>query len=192
MIVCVDGFDMVGKSKVIENLRLEGNKVLTVDYEKLYQSVDKVSESYLVGLSWMDFYSKLESKDRKSIKLVLDRSIPSSYAYSKFYNLKRVSLGSYVNLVNSLNPDDIRFIYVKHSSKDSARVSYDHAQKDTNHQDPLDKFGSFEKYWDTYLKMDKLYSEYYKISHDAGLLASDIKETTFKEVERTGLIEIIN
>lgn len=163
----VDGFDMVGKTPLLKKLESANDynnydTVYDVDYKNTFTEVDKVKNSYLIGMSQLDLLSKLNSNIDLSV--LYNRSFPSSKVYYELLSPSDKKLGKGISSYRKLlkNIDELKLYYVSHSSTKSAKMIYDNCNGTNDHNDALDKFLSFDEYMKVYHKIDKLYLDTYK------------------------------
>lgn len=163
-IVIVEGFDMVGKTSAVERF--------FSDYETYFATHDLTDvtigrdNSWTIGYGVVDLLSQMKTLP----KLVINRGVVSSAVYSDLYGtvpstkvLEKV-LDWYA--CNEFFAKSITHIYVSHFDYHSAKVLFENSQKrQTNPNElsaKLDKFKSFDAYWNTYNKADELFRQYYR------------------------------
>ena len=144
-----EGFDLVGKTTYAKSL------VDTV-YRPDYSVVD---DHYSRNLVFMYGYAQADMfvymKDNKLVvpdKIGIDRSLISSYVYSRLYpdyKYESVSMdlvvSYYMKMLYAFDQVDV--YNVRHMDDDSAKLIYDYDQNHkTNHNESFDKFDDFGQY----------------------------------------------
>lgn len=163
----VDGFDMTGKSALISKVKKYYPYDVTykVDYDNEYHDINKVTESYLIGksqISLLKQISDIKDKTPKMLSVLYDRGYPSSVVYSRLLdNDLEDSMKEYRGILKSI--PEVNMYYLSHSSKKSAKLIYESCKDTKEHSDKLDKFDTFEMYWDSYKIFDK---EYLNVYHE--------------------------
>lgn len=164
----IDGMDMTGKGAYINAMK----EALTPEdnvgfYHADTEAYDGVFEDrntlIMYAYGFLDVVSqapKMLTQDPNAL-LVFDRALPSSVVYSQLYptgvKITDEMVNSYLHKLYS-SAKTVEFIYIKHSSYDSAKRIF---LTDTNHNDKLDHFSDFDEYWRTYIKCDSLYQDFY-------------------------------
>jgi len=152
----VEGFERVGKSKLIQDLS-EGKGVQGVydktfiykpPYAGLELKFDKTKAGWILGYSALDLIIQ-SGMVNQNYHMILDRHIASSWVYNRLYGEGEDVDDSVVEKdIDLLNQFDlVNHYFVTHSGVDSARNIYDNTLGKDSHQDKLDRFGGFADYW---------------------------------------------
>lgn len=163
----VEGFDRVGKTKLIKDLCTlysEYDKVISYKppYRGLELKFDKTVAGWILGYSFLDSLIQMKLNN-VNYHVVMDRHIASSWVYNRIYGK-----GSDVN--DSVVQEDLRLLdyftdvghfYVTHSDKESAMDIYKATSNKETHTDPLDQFDGFNEYWNSFINADRLFKEFY-------------------------------
>lgn len=169
--VIVEGFEMVGKSTLIENLLVRDNGF--VNYHATHDLTDRTigrNNSWTIGYGVLDFLSQYnrEPYKRFDLKVAIDRGVFSSYVYQKLYgpvsdlNYKIVDWYKRNNFFH----EDVTHLYVKPADETVSRMLWDKSRERPENPNFLsnkyDKFSSFEEYWEMFKKADELFKEAYR------------------------------
>lgn len=178
-----EGFEMTGKTYMIDQMSKE---MFDLDYYPYQDKVDwsviysdkilKRGNRYILGLRDIDNFGYNHADHEK---MLLDRSIASSYVYQQFYAQDH-DYDSFDDVVESfnniINKNNIKvlFIYKYHYSIKDAKTIYNKSNSDSNHEDKYDKFSSFEDYYRTYCKFHRLFFDFF---HRYGFKYIKVKST---------------
>ena len=169
-IVIFEGFEMVGKSTLIEKYKemLAKNHIDFIhhrpDYEGVLKGLVDYDKYYLVGLSSFD--ALVQHKDRLT-QLILDRSQPSNIAYSIGKCQTGVPMDdlryAYEKLTHNL---DVIVVHCNHLGGDdnfhSAQEKYKSAMSSrVGKLSEYDKYSSFSNYLKDYIKFEEIYKLVY-------------------------------
>lgn len=166
-IIIVEGYEFVGKSHVanllIDELSLQSDcKVLMYrpDYELVgYDTVLDRKNRYILGLPVIELFGTVMKSFNGRVKLMLDRSVFSSYVYSILYNSATESEMMSVFEVYQKVFKDYKVLVVQVSpyTKDSSELLYTQSLSDDQHKDKYDKFENFDEYFSMLTKVEALY-----------------------------------
>ena len=158
-LVIVEGYEMVGKTTVIDYLRREfysrgvGTVLYRPDYDKYYPKIEYHERGYL-GLSALELYSMVGDKDTV---LILDRSVFSTMVYDIYYHgfTYREVEEKWLNPTRELfDKFELYSVLVAHKDKESARELYRVALSTRgSNLDEYDIFEDFEEYYGEYLQL---------------------------------------
>lgn len=169
-IVIFEGFEMVGKSTLIEKYKemLSENYRDFIchrpDYEGVLKGLVDYDKYYLVGLSSFD--ALVQHKARRT-QLILDRSQPSNIAYSIGKCQTGVPLDeikyAYGRLTSNL---DVIVVHCNHIGQDdnfhSAKEKYKSSMSSrVGKLSEYDKYNNFTEYLKDYIKFENIYKLVY-------------------------------
>lgn len=170
--VIVEGFEMVGKSTMIENLLVRDNGF--VNYHATHDLTDRTvgrNNSWTIGYGVLDFLSQYDKEPYKrfDLRVAIDRGVFSSYVYQKLYgpvsdlNYKIVDWYKRNNFFH----EGVTHLYVKPADETVSRMLWDKSRERPENPNFLsnkyDKFSSFEEYWEMFKKADELFEEAYQL-----------------------------
>lgn len=166
-IVIYEGFDMVGKTYLLNKLMNSNDDVVDVKYKPNWNIMnDKVvsrGNRHIVGLAVIELFSDILNTSGRNLRLIIDRGLPSSVVYKSLYNQKsdydEDELIKAFNL--SVDGSKVLIIHKNHKSKEDALKFYENAVSDNDHNDDYDVFGSFDDYYEKYLLAEELYNKIY-------------------------------
>ena len=174
----VEGFDKVGKSKIIKDLSdgkgSSGVYDKTFIYKPPYAGLDlkfNRNQAWILGYSSLDFIIQ-SGMVNQNYHLIMDRHIASSYVYDRLY-------GDATNVTNDIVSIDLELLnhfdrvttyYITHSDIQSAKYIYEN--KNSDHNDKLDYFDDFSAYWDLYNRSTTLFNNFF---HDFEMNASLVR-----------------
>lgn len=168
-VVMVEGYEMVGKTTLVNKLSKEYNIApLIVDYNLFNRDVIHPNDRYILGLSSISTmmshprYRFHKYKDKKEF-ILMDRSLPSNLVYNEIYkdekSYDRIELitESYIKL---LKGKKILILHLQHTDKDIFELYYNNS-KDRPTNDDYDKFIGVDESWIDYKKCNELFLSLY-------------------------------
>lgn len=173
MILAVEGFDMTGKDTLIRRISDSATKPV-ISYRPeydLYESHSGITrnDAWVIGHAVVTQLLEQSRIIGNDPRLILNRWIPSGYVYDKLYHHKSGSseeiMNKYLDILMSYSSYldssmSIPIIHVCHNNKSSARIIYEKGTQRSDNED-LDNFEDFEDYWNTYMRAERYYSEFY-------------------------------
>lgn len=170
-IVIVEGFEMVGKSTVIENLFVEEGYT---NYHATHDLTDATvgrNNSWTIGYGVLDFLKQYNQNflTHFPAKVAIDRGVFSSYVYQKLYgpegDLDSKVLEHYTN--DKFFHNEVTHCYVRPANESVSRMLWENSKKRPKNPNALsnsyDQFSTFEDYWKMYKRAEDLFFESYKI-----------------------------
>ncbi len=163
----VEGFDRVGKTRVIKdlcNLYRDYDKVVSYKppYTGLELKFNKTVSGWVLGYCFLDSLIQTDLVDA-NYHVIMDRHIASSWVYNRLY-------GSGDGVDDKVVQEDLRLLsmfrdvehfYVTHSNMGSALNIYKATSGKETHKDVLDQFEGFNSYWEKFLEADALFKLFY-------------------------------
>lgn len=185
LLIC-EGFELLGKTKFIkENFSDSIYMYYRPSYDTM--SIDEYlprNERWQLGLSVLDFLGQnIDRLDNKV--LILDRSFPSHYVYSRLYPTHKPSINEsgiydrYISLYKKLYGS---MFYFYHDDKDFAEYIYKKGMKRTQ-LDIYDNFTTFDKYWKVYQEANTKFIEFFtKYSMKVCFISSDFQKAEVRSL----------
>lgn len=163
----VEGFDMVGKNFFVDKFMPEFS-LYHANHDLTDETIGR-HESWAIGYGVMDFLFQIQETSK--IKVVIDRGVSSSFVYKALYEGNLDSNDHILTVVNWYSRNDffkksVGHIHVCHYNKASAKRLYEISQsreKNPNEVSAqMDRFSSFDEYWEYYTEAEDLFREVYR------------------------------
>ena len=196
-----EGFDLVGKTTYARTLV---DSSYRPDYSLLDEDYNR-NLAFMIGYGQSDLFVYMKDSDLPIPERIgLDRSLISSYVYSRLYpdNLYKpvspdILVSYYMKMLYAFNQVDVYNVY--HKDIISARAIYDYNENhETEHTESFDQFEDFDHYFSKFLAsvdyfdyaINTLKSRLSRSVSDDSLIFHDVisyvdqGELKFKEVTR--------